>query len=306
MPAKKNKTPRVQKKQKMDMGLMGSKAPNPDQLGLDADLMLTREQLPNPYNPKFAKLDKNYILKAYETGIKRVNQRLKELEKQGLESFSHVYNKLKSQEVKTGRGRVGFPQVISEKNIDKTSKSDLLKEYKKVYQTSERESTSVKKVREMQEEQLSRIGIDIDEMEKHPELYKEELTTYWNLFHELASRGVFEDFGLHSQEEESKVIVKQFLLDNTAPKSKASIKGMVTNIKKLWMETNQKAAQDPMHTVDQARFREFVGKYEDNSARLTASYRKMMFLLAKHQYGKGPAEPMPTDENGNRKRMFLE
>lgn len=268
------------KKMKIDKGLMGN-------------------NLPNPYDKNFLNLSSEKLFQSYKMGLKRVNQRMRELEKQGLENFSPVYTSLRSKGITTKRGNVGFSQTISQKTFKSTPKSTFLKEYKKIYKAYTAESSSVQKTREIQEEQLSRLGIDVDEMLKHKELYKEELNQYWALYTELDNRGVFADFGLASTEAQG--AVKKYLAENPSPKSKGSVKGMATNIKKLWNEVNSNAAKDPMHTVDNARYNEFVGKYKDNHEKLESSYRRMAYILAQKNYGTKPAEPAFSDKE----RRFL-
>lgn len=298
MPAK--KTPRVQKKMKMDMGLMGANAPKP----LDVDLLGTKklvkkqsskksvrgENLPSPYDVKFADINKEKLFQSYKIGLKRVNQRMRELEKQGLSQFSYVYTQLLTRGIRTKRGNVGFPQTITDKNIDSTSKSDLLKEYKRVYSSYTAGSSSVEKTREIQEEQLSHLGFDIDEMMKDPSAYKDELNAYWHIYNELENRGILEDFGLSSTEGQE--AVKKFLLTNPPPKTKSSIKGMVTNIQNLWNNINAKGGN-----VDLNRYNELIGRYDENHERLQSAYRRMAYQLAIKAYATKPAEAAFIEEN---------
>lgn len=264
---------------------------------------------PDPYTNQFNLMPMSNLFKAYDLLIKKTNQRFRQLEKEGLENFSPVYSSLKSKGITTRQGNVGFPRAFSKKDVEtgKVSRSDFLKEYKRIYQAYQAKSSSVTKVRDLQELQLAQLGIDYDEMQANPELYKEELNRYWELYHELEDRGLFLEFGLKS--EEAQEVVQKFYKSHGDTKSP---KRIASNVQKQVNDVKEQSRNDPYKTLDYYKYKNFVGKYSDedlfereeivkNRQRLKSASNQMAYLLAQKNYGSKPAQ---ASFAGNERRLL--
>lgn len=263
---------------------------------------------PDPYSNQFNLMPLGNLFQSYDLLIKKTNQRFRQLEKEGLENFSPVYSSLKSKGITTNRGNVGFPRAFSKKDIDagKVSRSDFIKEYKRIYQAYQAKSSSVTTVRELQEIQLAQFGIDYDEMMENKELYKEELTHFWDLFHEIRNIAKYE-FGLKS--DDAVEVVQKFYKSNGDVKSPQRIAG---NLKKQIAAVKEESRNDPYRTYDYYKYKDFVGKYNDeelfereeivrNRQRLKSATNKLAYMLAKENYGTKPVEPSFSEDD----RRFL-
>lgn len=269
---------------------------------------------PDPYSNQFNLLPLSLLYKSYDLLRKKTNEQLRNLERQGLENFSPLYNALKSKGLRTEKrgkigGNVGFAPAFSEGDIKKgkVSRSDFIKEYKRIWQAHEAKSYSVTKVRELQELQLAQLGIDYDEMQANPELYKDELNRYWELYHELEDRGLFLEFGLKS--EEAQEVVQKFYKSHGDTKSP---KRIASNVQKQVNDVKEQSRNDPYKTLDYYKYKNFVGKYSDedlfereeiikNRQRLRSASNQMAYLLAQKNYGLKPMQPSFA---GNERRLL--
>lgn len=258
---------------------------------------MAKKNFKNPYDIKsgLSKLDNSALYKELSSLVKATNQKLRELEKKGYTSTSPVYNKLKSSNRVTSTGNVGY----SLKGLKKLKKTDLLKEYKKVYKTySAKSITSSDKYHENKKaEQLAYIGVDYYEMSAAPIEFKKQLNIFWELYTELEKQGVFEEFGLGSYQAID--TLKEYTRTNKLPASKGAAKSIARNVKKNIDITNAES----IHHSNMRKDEYFKAKYVDDSNKIDSIYKQLLKYLAEKAYGTKPVEGSFTKED--RKRSLL-
>lgn len=262
---------------------------------------------PDPYSNQFNLMPLGNLFQSYDLLIKKTNQRFRQLEKEGLENFSPVYSSLKSKGITTNRGNIGFPRAFSKKDIDagKVSRSDFIKEYKRIYQAYQAKSSSVTKVRELQELQLAQLGIDYDEMMKNKEYYKDELNKFWDLYHELEKEGVFIEYGLKS--DVAQEVVQKFQKYHGSVKAPKVIAKNVKN----QLDFVKEYSKQIQKSQDYTRQKFFIEKYENdkeferdeiirNRQKLKNATDQFLYLLNKKAYGRKAVESSFENDNENR------
>lgn len=257
--------------------------------------------LTNPYNKNFAKMDVSELKKIYETAVKRVNQALAEKRKQG-QTQDPIYRAIESKGYRTKstkkypQGQVGFTRM----KLKNASKSDIIKEYKKIYNayTSESISSSKERFEGRMREQLAHIGVDYDEMMEHPDDYKTELNDFWDLYNEAEKAGLFEEFNLSSYEGQE--VIKEYMQENRLPRGERGAKQVITRAKRRLQKINADASQDPMTIKDVYMRKELVDDY--NRKKMKGMSDALLNKLAIKTWGTAPVEESFGEEE---KRRYL-
>lgn len=261
--------------------------------------------LPNPFTGQFQKLSLKEQMQAYRDIRTRVNQQFRQQEKKGIADFLQSYVNAKESGERTSTGNVGFASKFRLSMLKATKKNpvpmtesefkkQLAKEYKRIYSIQTGKSLYAKKseIADM----LAQKGIDIDELTE--EDAKEELKDYWNMYDELKKAGVFEAFGLKSDEAQD--IVNQYRATNPFNMYGANYQQMARDIADVMKEAQ--AIVNPEELPDAIIHDYFFG--EDALSKLSGETKRLAQMLAKQNYGTRPVKPSFEDGMGSIARHF--
>lgn len=219
--------------------------------------------------------------------VKKTNQRLRELEKQGM-TDSPIYRSLEAKGYTTKSGNVGF----STAGYKDWSESTLKKEYSKVYSAYKAPSSSAsrKEYKKRMTEMLSHIGVDYDEMMKEPDKYKKELNEYWSLYNEAKRVGLWRQWGLGSYEAQE--IVKEFQAETrNMPKEGKGAYQVALSAKKKTERLNRDSIG-----MNQDAYKQRVLVTDYNEKKMRSARDLLLNKLAEHAWGATPIETVTTGE----------
>lgn len=274
--------PKPIQKPRMDMGMMSASSPTPN--NIDTSLMV------DPSSVVWHHMTRENQMKMYKSAVKRTNQRMRELEKQGM-TDSAIYTSLKTKGYTTKEGNVGFSTAGSKE----WSQSTLKKEYEKVYRAynAPTSSASKKAYEERTREMLSHIGVDYDEMMKDPERYKKELNEFWSLYNEAKAIGLWSKFGLGSYEAQE--IVKEFMQSrDTMPKQGRGARQVAMSALKKVERLEKESSENPNMLKDAYLQQKLVTQY--NKDKLKSARDALLNKIALHEWGYVPIENVSTGE----------
>ena len=283
--------PKPFQRPKMMMGA-GLSLPNPK------NLINLRDSV-DPSSMVWHHMSRENQLKMYNSLVKKTNQRLRELEKQGM-TDSAIYTSLKSKGYRTKTGNVGF----STEGSTKWSSATLKREYSKVFNAYKAPTSSSSKqaYRERMEEQLAHIGIDYDELMKNPDENIELLREFWSLVNEGDRVGLWDKFGLGSYEAQE--VVKEFMKDrDSMPKAGRGAHQVALGALKKVEKIENDAAQQPNRTLDAVKQEKLVTNYD--SDKMKSARDSLLNKLAVHKYGTKPIEKSFENLSDEEKEYLL-